>query len=258
MSGSRKKKTGKSNNADESKANANAGRRRLLAITGVATLAAVAAATALILISQAENGSSKASEGAVARGGAEAKAMLSGLDQRGSEVGDPKAKVVLVEYGDLRCPVCRLWAERAYPQIIEQVVRPGVARFRFTNNAILGPESELAARANVAAARQNKGMLFADVFYRNQQNELQPYVNMPFLESVARASGLEMEAFTSSMRSPVTAARVAEQRDSATEIGIIETPRFVIEGPAGAQVLSNRATPEQVIEATKAAARDGR
>src|SRR3954451_22002761 len=49
--------------------------------------------------------------------------QLQGIEQHGTVLGDPKAKVTVVEYGDLQCPVCQQFSIDTAPGLIEDVVR---------------------------------------------------------------------------------------------------------------------------------------
>ena len=233
-------------------ASRNPAKKRLLAITASGIAIALALAGVLALTSQKANG-----ESTPITGGAEAQALLAGVDQRGSEVGSTNSKVVLVEYGDLRCPACRVWAKDGYSPIMDRLVRAGTARFRFANNPVvptLNPQSILAARANVAAAKQDKGFLFTDLFYRNQGTEANEYVNDSFLTRVATAAGLNVKKFRQDLTSDETAATVMREQRLARKLGLLSTPRFVIESPSGPVVLDAGAGPEEVIAATEAVA----
>lgn len=224
----------------------------MLIFTAGTALLAIVAVAVLIISSQREN----STEGQVV-GAAQAKRELLGLPQQGSTVGSKKAKITLVEYGDLRCPACKLWFEQGYEPIIDRLVRPGLARFTFHDNAILGEESVLASRASVAAARQDKGQLFVDLFYRNQKNEAVPYVDEQFLTSLARAAGLDLARFKRDVASPQSALEVARLRREAERRGINSTPRFAIEIDGEQRVLPTGAGPEEVVATVEALARSG-
>ena len=46
-------------------------------------------------------------------------------------MGDPKAKIAIVEYGSLTCPHCRHFAETALKPLVDQYVRTGRASYEF-------------------------------------------------------------------------------------------------------------------------------
>ena len=86
-------------------------------------------------------------------------------------LGDPKAKVELIEYGDLQCPVCKAYSEEVLPQIIENQVKKGKAKLIFRNFTIIGPQSAPAGAAALAAGAQGRGWNYLELFYRNQGKE---------------------------------------------------------------------------------------
>ena len=48
-------------------------------------------------------------------------------------MGNPDAKVKLVEYGSLTCPHCREFDEKGVPKLVEQYVKPGKVSYEFRN-----------------------------------------------------------------------------------------------------------------------------
>ena len=52
----------------------------------------------------------------------------------GFRMGDPKAKIAIVEYGSLTCPHCRHFAETAVKPLVDQYVRTGKAVTNFVHS----------------------------------------------------------------------------------------------------------------------------
>lgn len=204
---------------------------------------------AFILTSQKKE-SSKVSENNVA-GVSQSLSLIGSAEQKGNTVGDPKAKVTIVEYADLRCPVCQRFSKEAYPTIFNDLIKTGKAKLDFRNWAILGPESELAAKAALAAGEQNKGFLFADIFYANQQNEATPYVNDKFLTSIAKAAGLDIAQWNKDRKNPDLAKELEKISNEATASGFTGTPSLAVEGPNGRTELDSGATAEVVAAAVE-------
>ena len=117
--------------------------QQLGAVLGVAAVVVVG----LVLVSQGSKDAPNAATGAAVAGASEARAMLAGIPQDGTSLGDPKAPVVLTEFADLQCPFCRDYALNVLPQIIERYVRTGKLRLELRLRAFLGPDSDAAARA---------------------------------------------------------------------------------------------------------------
>jgi protein-disulfide isomerase len=132
-----------------------------------------------------------------APGAADVRAEFDGVPQRGLTLGRANAPVTLVEYVDLKCPVCRAYEEGAFPEIVAKYVRTGKVRVQaqvqdFVGNA--DDDSENAARMALAAGRQNRFFPFASLFYRNQKPETTTYVDDSFLRSIALGvEGLDVD-----------------------------------------------------------------
>ena len=56
----------------------------------------------------------------------------------GMAIGNPKAKVSLVEYGSMTCPHCREFASDGVPPLIANYVKSGKVRFEFRNFVLNG------------------------------------------------------------------------------------------------------------------------
>lgn len=65
-------------------------------------------------------------------------------------MGDAEAKVSIVEFGDYKCPSCKAWGERVWPQLKADYVDTGKATFSYINVLFHGEESKLGALAGEA------------------------------------------------------------------------------------------------------------
>jgi protein-disulfide isomerase len=169
-------------------------------------------------------------------------------------LGDPGAAVTLEEFGDLQCPVCKAAAEEVLPDVIESKVKGGEAKLEFRNFVILGPESEVAATAAIAAGEQNRGWSFIELFYRNQGFENSGYVTDSFLTSIAKAAKVPDIAKWNRERRSAQARKEASATTSEAEgLGLGGTPSYAVEGPrtAGLEPISavDAGELEEAIEA---------
>jgi protein-disulfide isomerase len=165
---------------------------------------------------------------------------LNNIEQNGAVLGDPKASVQLSEFGDLQCPACRQFNTEVFPELLEQV-RQGELKIRFENYAILGPDSETAARAALAAEEQDRAWHFIELFYYNQGVEHSGYAKDPeFLESIAEAAGLDLAKWQQDLseNQPAYTEAIQTSTDAAAAEGFNSTPSFIIEGPEGREILS--------------------
>jgi protein-disulfide isomerase len=144
--------------------------------------------------------------------------------------------VTLVEYADLQCPYCALWARDAFPQIVERYVRPGRVRVVFRGLAFIGPDSESALRAVLAAGRQQRLWNLVHLLYVNQGAENAGWVTEDLLHRAGHAirgfdpDTMLAERFLLAVERELEAAAVAAQR-----AGIPGTPFFEL-GPTGGSI----------------------
>jgi protein-disulfide isomerase len=136
--------------------------------------------------------------------------------------------------------------------VIEEAVRAGDARLEFANFPILGEDSEVAARAALAAAEQDRLWQFTEIFYANQGFENSGYVTDEFLTSVAEAAELDVDAWAEAREDPALDDQIAEVEAEAARLGFSGTPSMVVEGPRGEENLGTPRSAEQVLDAVRA------
>src|SRR5919204_4911399 len=127
-------------------------RQRLIQFGSGAAFIAVCAVAVLIVVSQSGGGSA----GSGAQDAGLIAKQLKGISQHGTVLGDPKAKVTVIEYGDLQCPVCQSFSFDVVPKLISDVVRRDTADYEFRQFTIIGPDSVTAAKAALAAGEQGR------------------------------------------------------------------------------------------------------
>ena len=188
-------------------------RRERLQQLGVVLAVAVVVVGVLVLVSQGSKGLPNASSGAAVVGASDGRAMLAGIAQDGTSLGDPKAPVVLTEFADLQCPFCRDYAAER-PAADHRALRANrQLRLELRLRAFLGPDSQSGARAANTAAPLNKMWDFVDIFYRNQGQENSGYVTDPFLSRIATAAGSRRSrSSTGAPRRPPTSRRRRPRR----------------------------------------------
>jgi len=182
--------------------------------------------------------------------------LVNGVPQDGMVIGDPSAKVELMEYGDLQCPVCKAYSEEILPQVIENQVKSGKARVVFHNFTIIGEQSLPAGAATLAAGEQGRGWNYLELFYRNQGEENSGYATDEFLEAVAKAAGVKNIAqWNKERKSKALTSEVEATTAEAQRYGFTGTPSFAIKGPStnGVELLGTVSTPEEFEEAIEEA-----
>jgi protein-disulfide isomerase len=156
---------------------------------------------------------------------------LAGIPQDGMLLGDPKAPVTLVEFGDLKCPVCAAFSKEIIPAVIDSKVRDSAARIEFRNYTIIDDQSGPAGAAALAAGEQGRGWNFLEIFYRNQGVETAPYADEVFLTAVAKAAGVrDIPRWDRERKSARLSGEVEATTEEAQRLGFTGTPSFAVEG----------------------------
>ena len=209
---------------------------RLGALAGVALIVVVAAA---LLSSRGEE--------PVAAQPAEAAALYDGIPQDEISLGSSDAPVTVVEFADLQCPYCAVYARDVLPTVIDRYVRPGRVRLELHLRAFLGEDSRRGALLAAAAGRQDRLWPFVDAFYRHQGAENSGYATDDFLRGLAEATdGLDVNRALAGQGDRATQRTLAEAEQLATELGSESTPAFYVrrgDGPLKSLELS-ALTPE--------------
>ena len=225
-------------------------RQRLVQLGSAAILLAIVAVVAVISVSQSGSGSGGDTK---LEGIPEVQSEVRGLDQQGLTLGDPKAKVTVIEFGDLQCPVCKAYSEQVMPQVIKGPVRSGDAKLEFHNWTIIGSQSKPAATAALAASEQGRYWSFITLFYRNQGEENSGYVTDSFLEAVAKGAGVaDIAKWNQDRQSSRWDAQLTQTDAQAGQLGLTGTPGFLFEGPNGQKTVPSPGSAAAIESAIRA------
>jgi protein-disulfide isomerase len=214
-------------------------RKRRLQYLIIAGFAAIAVIVALIVISQS-GGDDDGGGGSPSNvlGAAQVEAELSGIPQQGQVLGDANAPVTVVEFGDPQCPACAAFAEQIAPELIASEVKGGSVKYEFQPYLIIGPDSEPAMTAALAAGEQSRFWNFLQLLYLNQGAENSGYVTDVYLTSIAEAAGVpDIEAWDQSRNSPQWDSVLSNGTSQAESNGFQGTPSILVQGPNGQQAL---------------------
>ena len=120
--------------------------------------------------------------------------LIDGIPQEGTVLGDPGAKVTLLQYEDLQCPFCRQYTIGLFPMVVDDYVRKGTAKVDFRGIDLLGEDSTQALRAVLAAAKQGKAWQMIELFFANQGEEGSGWVTDVLIDELAASiDGLDVE-----------------------------------------------------------------
>lgn len=208
-------------------------RKRNITIAAIVLAVLVAAGIAIALAGGGDK--KKTSSAAKLNNLAATKALFAGVPQHGKILGDPKAKVTMIEFADLQCPFCRQYTTAAFPKLVDKYVRTGKVKMQLETLAFLGPDSLKAGRAAAAAAQQNKLWEFTDVLYNNQGAENSGYITSKYLDSIFDGAGVDKVKANSFMKTSASKDPVTEATDLGEKYGVIQTPTFVAGPTSGAK-----------------------
>ena len=199
-------------------------RNLILAVAGAAVVVAALVVASLLL----RGGDSEAEEPSTTMP-VEVDTLFDGIPQDRDVLGSPNAKVTLIQFEDLQCPICKQYQQGGFRGIVEQYVRPGKVKLRFVGLAFIGPDSEKALHYVLAAGAQGKLWQLADALYANQGDENSGWVTDELLERLSGALGLDY----AKLRSDADGAAVLQQASSmaseAEQRGVPGTPWFYVQ-----------------------------
>lgn len=134
-------------------------------------------------------------------------------------LGNPKGDVTVVEFFDYRCGYCKV----VFPTIMKAVTDDGKTRLVMKELPVLAPDSEVAARAALAAHKQGKYAAFhqAAMKHRGAFDE-------ESLKTIAGQIGVNVARLFSDMNDPAIEQMLSRNRDQAGALGLSGTPAFII------------------------------
>jgi len=153
-------------------------------------------------------------------------AAFRGVPQHGLELGSPTAPTTLVEYLDLQCPWCGVFARETFPTVVRRFVRTGQVRVELRPLDFVGSDSVRGRNALFAAARQDKAFQFAALLYAHQGPENSGWLSADMVRAdAASIPGLASASVVAAGSSAATAARIERQRAAD---GVTGVPTFFV------------------------------
>ena len=135
--------------------------------------------------------------------------------------GNPKGDVTVVEFFDYSCGYCK----RIFPNLKKLINDDKNIRFVFKELPILSPQSELAARAALAAWRQDKTKYME---IHSKFMNLKGRFSETRILRIARNKGLNIIELTKDMNSLALDKTIEGNRQLAQKLNITGTPGFII------------------------------
>ena len=145
-------------------------------------------------------------------------------------LGNPRARVTVIEYASVGCSHCAVWAREVFPKFKAKYIATGKVRFEF--HEMLTGEPTLAAAGFLTARCADPKRYFQviDAVFARQDDIIKAR-GPGILTGIAKDAGLSQDRFTACLkdRGALNALDDRTQRD-ARDHGVSGTPTFFIGG----------------------------
>jgi len=112
-------------------------------------------------------------------------------------IGQAAAPIKMVEFGDFKCPSCKIFTTAVYPQLKKDFIDTGKVQLSFYNFPFIAPDSMSAAVAAQSVYHQNKDAFWTyyDSVFNKQPStdEKAPYATTDYLVGLAKTANLPVD-----------------------------------------------------------------
>ena len=152
-------------------------------------------------------------------------------------IGDPNAKISIVEYADFKCPLCGKFYREIEPQIKKDYIDTGIVNIEYRPLPVISKDSTVAALGAYCSNEQNKfelyhnavfDFIYNDHYSKNLKSEFADIFTLEKLTQIAAEQGLDSAAFNSCMTSNKYSSAIEASEASAKKDGATGTPTFII------------------------------
>lgn len=228
--------------AEEQAARSRAQRTRRMQMLGGVLVAVIVAIVVIVVVTTKTGNDSAPVKLHSARARSTAAAVngeLAGIPQHGNVLGNPKAKITMIEYGDLQCPVCKDFATGPENQLIQNEVKSGKVKIDYKSFPTATRDLKnwtqifpLQQDAAYAAGAQGKAWNYILLFYHEQGKEGTGYVDTAYLTGLAKQiPGLDLKKWETDRFNPKYTSMVENETKAAEGLNIQGTPGIMFVGP---------------------------
>lgn len=148
-------------------------------------------------------------------------------------LGNPDAKVTLIEFSDFQCSFCGKFFTEVEPLLRKEYIETGKVRMIYKDFAFLGPESSAAGEAAECAKDQGKYWEYHDALFNKEVAdglENNGNLSSSALKALASDIGLDRGQFDSCVDSRKYKSEVEKDYKDGQAIGVRATPTLFING----------------------------
>ena len=217
--------------------------RRWIPITAL-TFFAVAILAMLVSLSVGEH----REENLVITGTGDVQELIAGIPQLGERLGDSDAPITLTLFTDVQAPLAAEYQRDVIDPFIEDEVRTGNAQMIFKNFSLGAKEVTLGGIAVEAAAAQDHGWQYAEMFLRNQDEAKESGVDQDFLDEIAENTPrLEVTEWEDAYYDPASREEAEKDAELAVSLRLRGDGTAVnVQGPNGSELLQDSPSREEI------------
>jgi protein-disulfide isomerase len=158
------------------------------------------------------------------------KGGASGPAKGDMSLGNPDAKVKVVEYASASCSHCARFNINVFPTFKAKYIDTG--KVHYTLKEFLTPPEEVAAAGFLMArcAGKDKYFTILDAIFKNQTEMFQTGDFRGVLLRIAQSSGMTEEQFNKCVSDPEALKALNERVQQAIKDGVAATPTFFVNG----------------------------
>ncbi len=180
----------------------------------------------------------------------ETQSLLGGIRQLDNRLGNSDAPVTVNLFTDVQCPRCAEFQSDVVDPLIADYVRTGKVQMTFRNFPLGLKPVTVGAIAVEAAAEQDHGWQYAELFMKNLDQVPEKGVDQNFLDAIAAATPqLDTAAWEEADSAPDAAQSAQQDVDLATNMRLPANPILIVEGPSGSVTLEDVPSLQDVKDA---------
>ncbi|MCJ7840191.1 DsbA family protein [Lederbergia sp. NSJ-179] len=152
-------------------------------------------------------------------------------------LGMEDAPVSIVEFGDYKCPGCKAWTERVFPQLEKDYIKNGDVKLSYVNVLFHGDESFRAALASESVFKQDPEAFwdFHEGLYQAQpatQQHDEKWVTTEKLLEIAKETvpNIDLDQLEKDIEEQGTKAEVSIDEQLVQKHNIESTPSVIVNG----------------------------
>lgn len=177
--------------------------------------------------------------------------VVAATPEGGFRMGNPSARVKLVEYGSLACPHCRHFEQTGFKPLLQAYVRTGRVSYEFRNLLINGPDLSISLLTRCSGTgsffpmsqyvfatqpdwmKKIEDMSTADKAGLDQMTDQQRvirYAEIARMAPMAARFGVTPARAKQCLADPKGLKRLLDMTQAAMSAGVEHTPTFVVNG----------------------------